>query len=226
MRFLIRHDTSGEVSNYLHRLPLGSSIDVRGPNVEWDIPDDIENVVFVAGGTGIAPALQVVNALLGVEKGGEGVGRKVHILWANRRNEDCLGGRSDTVEEKRSRWHGMFGVFASKPAAPAAAPAQPSTIVKDLELLKSRYPQSLTVDYFVDEEKSFIDNIVVQKALAKVHTSTSGKNVLLVSGPEGFVKYMAGPKVWKNGREVQGELGGIASRLPQLQKGEWMCWKL
>ena len=44
-------------------------------------------------------------------------------------------------------------------------------------------------------------------------TKPDGKNVMFVSGPEGFVKAWAGPKEWQNGQEMQGPLGGRRSKL-------------
>ena len=51
------------MSTYLHRLPIGATIELRGPHVEYQIPSEVKNVIFVAGGTGIAPALQVAHAM-------------------------------------------------------------------------------------------------------------------------------------------------------------------
>ena len=92
LRFLIRRDPHGEVSSYLHRLPIGSKVELRGPNLEYELTPDVRQVVFFAGGTGIAPALQVANAMF---KDGDSRGRTLHILWANRKREDCIGGYSD-----------------------------------------------------------------------------------------------------------------------------------
>lgn len=57
-----------------------------------------------------------------------------------------------------------------------------------------------------------------------------GKNLFLVSGPEGFVGAFAGPKVWARGAERQGPVGGVVA---ELMKGrdsaaweDWLVLKL
>ena len=56
-----------------------------------------------------------------------------------------------------------------------------------------------------------------------------GKNLFMVSGPDGFVSHFAGPKVWAGGQHTQGSIGGVAAQLrkknPQLDK-EWLVLKL
>ena len=100
IRLLIRREKEGEVSGYLHSLPVGSTVELRGPHIEYEIAKDVGDIVFLAGGTGIAPALQAAHWILGnpgdtahesaMEKA------RIHVLWANRRREDCLGGDNAT----------------------------------------------------------------------------------------------------------------------------------
>ena len=45
----------------------------------------------------------------------------------------------------------------------------------------------------------------------------------MISGPDGFIGHFAGQKVWVNGREEQGELGGI---LKQLDLSGWEVVKI
>ncbi|ANB12821.1 Cyc2p [Sugiyamaella lignohabitans] len=85
---LVKKYSDGEVSRYLHKLPLGSDVEIRGPHIgykfpyspidateprnpmldlpsrmapEYDHPEGVplpENVAFFAGGTGISAILQ------------------------------------------------------------------------------------------------------------------------------------------------------------------------
>ncbi len=67
LRFLIRTVDGGEVSHYLARLGLGDTVELRGPHLGFDVPLRMGNagqLVFLAGGTGIAPALQAIRAVL------------------------------------------------------------------------------------------------------------------------------------------------------------------
>jgi hypothetical protein len=234
IRLLIRQEEGGEVSTYLHRLPEQSTIELRGPKVEWRLPDDIQEVIFLAGGTGIAPAMQVAQVL------GRKAGTKMQILWANRRREECLGGVSDDgayaqghLSGSRS-WKSIFGF--GKPAAQApvaqeeplsiASTQDRGAIVRELESLKKRntaHHSDFAVQYYVDEEKKFIKPQDVEKQLAATKQERNGSRVILISGPDGFIEYWAGKKLWIGGRETQGPLGGVLSGMDL--KG-WTVYKL
>jgi len=194
LRFLIRKEEGGEVSNYLASLPVGGRVELRGPHAGIELPGHITDVLFLAGGTGIAPAMQVAHTLLQTSPSASA---RVHIVWANRRREDCLASGS---------------------------------IVRELQYLQMKYPDKLRVDYFVDEEGTAVDQ---KKLSALTKNNSPGKSgsvttridskLLFVSGPEGFVNFLAGPKKWENGKETQGELCGLLKRLGLR---DWKVWKL
>jgi hypothetical protein len=229
LRFLIRQEEGGEVSTYLHRLPQDSTIELRGPNVECELPEDINEIIFLAGGTGIAPAMQVAHAL------GQRNESRMSILWANRRREECIGGVSDDTETstgtqgRSSWWRDPLGL--GQPAAQAAVVEPQSSqgtgrIVQELELLKAgtkAQTQKLIVQYYVDEEKSFIKPIDVAKRLGQDPIERNGSKVIFVSGPTGFLDYWAGKKLWVGGQEVQGPLGGV---LGHMDLKGWSVYKL
>ena len=241
LRFLIRHDPHGEVSSYLHRLPTKSEVEVRGPFLEYESTPDVRQVVFFAGGTGIAPALQVAHALFegtpSTESGVERKDRKLHILWANRSREDCLGGISDEPPTdsppQRSTWSGIFSTPKPKRTTPPIT-TQKGPIVRELESLKSRYSGRVTVEYFVNAEDTWIDEAAVFGALSRfddLDSSSSpsrsgGERQILISGPPGFIAHLAGPKEWRNGREEQGAVSRIVAhalaRTPHCVK----VWKI
>ncbi|TID19925.1 hypothetical protein E2P81_ATG07222 [Venturia nashicola] len=219
LRILIRREKSGEVSNYLHKLPEEATLNLRGPFMELEIPKNATEILFLAGGTGIAPALQVAKLLE------ERKDMKVHILWANRRREDCIGGKSDVHHLPSSGLlSGFKGIFGSQQTSStsSATPGEvyEASVVQEINKLKSRSRSgSLMVEYFVDEEGSFVkDGNVLQhvKHLAKddvTNQASLGEKYILVSGPDGFVKHLAGEKVWVGGREAQGPLGGVLSKM-------------
>lgn len=251
LRFLIRKERGGEVSSYLHALPLGSEIQLRGPNNEIEVPADTRDIIFLAGGTGIAPAMQLA------AKCRSNVNH--HILWACRRREDCRGGQSDSMH--RSAWRGwsIAQWWASSHDSMPSTPAEPNEVVKELENLKHSWNDkrscasahyidedetrqmqqskqtgnsrndtgALIVDYYVDEEGTFIHPSTIAKVV-QLHTpqntvDDSGTRLILVSGPDGFINYWAGPKQWENGREIQGPLGGVLST---LELYDWKVFKL
>ncbi|KAK3719619.1 hypothetical protein LTR37_004156 [Vermiconidia calcicola] len=231
LRFLIRKERNGEVSGYLHRLSVGSDIEVRGLSAEYILPEQVNTVLFLAGGTGIAPAMQVADALAG--------GSHVHILWANRRREDCRGGASDTARPTRwnwdfSGWWSPFGLPSSDIGKKDDVwPPDASPIVSQLDSFKGRSPSESSkrhktlVDYYVDEEGTLIQPNEILPLLRSAEKAADehehGKKLMFVSGPEGFINHWAGPKQWVNGREVQGPLGGVLST---LDLNDWEVVKL
>ena len=220
LSFFIRRECNGEVSGYLHRLPLGAELELRGLTAEYVLPEKVDKAVFLAGGTGIAPAMQVANAL--ADK------TDVHILWASRRREDCLGGSNDSgdaheVQAGFAPWKKFFGFAPNRStAAVETLELEKSPVVAQLDLLKDEANDStlvndkrLMVDYYVDEEGTFIKPDEISRLLQRAHPSESqgGKKLLFVAGPDGFVNHWAASKVWINGREVQGPVGGVLSQM-------------
>lgn len=231
LRFLIRRDPYGEVSGYLHGLKIGSIVEMRGPQIEFDISRDVDEILFIAGGTGIAPALQAAHNIFDRRELQDNT--RLHILWANRRREDCTGGQNDLAIPSTAD-----GKWWSKLLPAAAAAAQQSDprpddeiqgwTVKQLEELKKSHPGQFTVDYFVDEEKTLVtkESIIrfINSTARTQHDNPSRrKKLILISGPEGFISYLAGPKLWIDGYEAQGPLVGI---LRELNLTDWIIWKL
>jgi hypothetical protein len=229
LRLLIRRENAGEVSNYLHKLPEETTVNLRGPFLELEIPKNATEVLFLAGGTGIAPALQVANLLT------QRKDMKLHILWANRKREDCAGGKSDIhhlpPSGLLSGFKGLFGSQqASLPSPKEHETGHEESIVQEINKFKSKSNVgSLVVEYFVDEEGKFIkDGNILQhvKHLAQEDSASQtalGEKYILVSGPDGFINHMAGEKIWVGGREAQGPLGGV---LAQMNLPGWKIIKL
>ena len=235
LRFLIKREKGGEVSSYLHRLVAGAEVEVRGPNAEYILPtaERVGKVVFLAGGTGIAPALQVAKLVAADEA-------DVHILWANRRREECIGGVSDDKEspkatQNRLGWWKSILIGSSETATlvglskdeptESAAPQDKGLIVKELDALKANNTiavQGLKVQYYVDEENTFIQPEDLKKRMANT-SQDKGSKLIIVSGPDGFIEHWAGRKIWAEGREVQGPLGGV---LKEMDLGDWKVFKL
>lgn len=189
LQFLIRRDPRGEVSGYLHRLSSSSEIEMRGPNIEYPLSSSTKNVIFIAGGTGIAPALQVAHIMFSGSDSdlAEQQEQNLHVLWANRYKEDTLHNTN-----------------------------HPNPIINYLNNLVTTHDRDIQVTYFTDEERSFITATAISAALDRVRASsntntdvTNTETQIIISGPEGFISYLAGPKIWKDGREQQGPLGGV-----------------
>jgi ferredoxin-NADP reductase len=208
LRFLIRREASGEMSRYIAQLPVETQVELRGPHTELELPREVTDVVFLAGGTGIAPALQVVHTLLKVRKGSE-ILPNIRILWANRRREDCVGGMDLRGAAVTDRTEGP--------------------IVQELRKLHEIYPDKVKVDYLVDEEGTLLNQGLISKLTRteselkhQATTTRNGSKLLIVSGPEGFVSFLAGPKKYWGGKEVQGDVGGLIGKMGIK---DWTVWK-
>lgn len=179
IRILIRRMDGGEMSNYLSRQRVGDTIWLRGPHLGFDVArrlgtikgsgDDVEgqhkgrrSVVFLAGGTGIAPALQIAHQLLDAQysTGDEDEKPHVSILWANRSGADALGREESltTTLQKPTSWFRFWGKKSSdQREMPAQARKEPSSsLALQIQDLKQRHGAHFHVSYFVDEEGSFI----------------------------------------------------------------------
>ena len=251
IRLLIRREPFGEVSSYLHRLPVGTPVELRGPHVEYRLPPGAHRVLFLAGGTGIAPALQTARCLLDDRGPGQDIVTKslspppvVHIVWANRRREDCIGGVCEIDESEhqrpggRSLWRGLLWDRSTRAASERTLPSAETTtvqdsratavIVRDIKSLRQRYPGRFTIEYLVDEDGRSIDRDVLARYLDTTsrlqdlegemkHRSVTARNqprrnLILVSGPEGFITALTGPRSrWSpaSSRQEDAPLGGL-----------------
>ncbi|KAI9898555.1 hypothetical protein N3K66_006915 [Trichothecium roseum] len=289
----------GEMTRYLLRLREGDRVELRGPHVGFDVLARLGGsdnnrggrggmakgsggrVVFLAGGTGVAPGLQAAQAAL---QGSEDA--RVSLLWAVRGREE-IQARSRLVpqqQQQQQRWWQFWGSGgnATSSELPLGSLENPSPVARQLEDMKRRYGDRLTVHVAVDEEGTRFDLPSIQKAInaapspspSSFSTTTGthpdtptirkdtscalheqrpherasefeagdaptcscpadhgppGRNLLIVSGPDGFVSHYAGPKVWQGGRQTQGAVGGvlgeIQARNPQLAR-EWLVLKL
>lgn len=206
LRFLIRKELGGEVSSYLHQMGVGEVVQMRGPKTELELDDNLTDVVFLAGGTGIAPAMQVAHVLL--EQRGEENKARIRIVWANRKREDCQGG--STLQHKVT--------------------TDAATIVKELAEMQQKHPENLNVEYVVDEEKTYLDKRKLSqltKPASRVKSqpihSKIGSQLLIISGPEGFITHFAGKKLWDGGQDGQGETGGV---IGTMGLRGWRLWKM
>lgn len=239
LRFLVRKYHGGEVSTYLSRLSIGDKVELRGPHLGFDLKKrlgDARRLVFLAGGTGIAPALQAIQLLHGhdVRDGSEPI---ISILWANRRREDCTG---------------SAGLSPSK-----------NPIIGQLGEMRQQANNLVDIKYLVDEEKTYIGANDITKLLevdrlfpsntaanCRYHSGRAietcaesdpaaqelcpcqlqsqpgnvGKNIVMISGPDGFIQHYAGPKIWAGGDELQGPVSGVIGQLKRRYPATWKDW--
>ena len=226
-RLLVRREPNGEMSNYLHRLSDKATIELRVSDTSYVLPGDVEEVVFLAGGTGIAPALQAAHALFQPNKEDDKDASipKMSILWANRRRDDCKGAKIEPPSGTwwRSIWR--LGPLSSGDPETGIAKSK-SPIVEELDYLQNKHEGRFTIQYFVDENNRYITSKVLSSYLMpkdETNKSNGRKKLVLISGPDGFVAHFAGPKVWQKGRECQGPMGGL---LKHIGISDWEIFKL
>jgi len=208
IRILVRRMDGGEMSNYLSRQRVGDIIWLRGPHLGFDVArrlgtvdvnsqveedtanvtngaDTRRNVVFLAGGTGIVPALQVAHKLLdSSSSSSEDEIRKprISILWANRHEADSVGRDSFAPTVQKSRpWFGFWGGSSESesdlpqpgPMQPSGEKPPPSSLEFQIRDLKRRHGSNFQLSYFVDDEGSFIQSRDLEAAVAPASTSTA-----------------------------------------------------
>ena len=114
IRLLIKREPAGEMSRYLFSLPPSSTVELRGPHTEYDLFPSPGGggggkLLFLAGGTGIAPALQCAHKLLSCSEAAS-----MRILWAVRHRAETEGAAAEEVERLKRAFGGRLqvGVFA------------------------------------------------------------------------------------------------------------------
>lgn len=107
IRLLVKLEPTGEMSRYLFSLPPTATIELRGPHNEYSFPlsDEVAKTLFLAGGTGIAPALQAAQKILSSSKNAS-----MRILWAVRNRAETEGPAAEEVERLKTRFGGRLQV--------------------------------------------------------------------------------------------------------------------
>ncbi|KAI1376472.1 hypothetical protein F4677DRAFT_418615 [Hypoxylon crocopeplum] len=184
LRFLIRKVDGGEMSTYLGKLRVGDEVWLRGPHLGFDVDRRLgaaKDVVFLAGGTGIAPALQVARKLLDC---GSRVEEKptISILWANRRAADALGREQQRHHLPTSKNGWFFSNWWRGTAPPSTDEKNEgedqgtnSSLTLQIHQLRQKHPKHFNISYFVDEEGSVIR---LKDLHAVLHASTPPPQLL------------------------------------------------
>ncbi|KAJ0168150.1 hypothetical protein CTA2_9302 [Colletotrichum tanaceti] len=181
LRLYVRAVRGGEVSTYLSRLSppspdgavAGDTVELRGPHGEFDLCSRLggrgDRVVFVAGGTGIASALQAAHAVLPLPRA-----PSMTIFWAVRsRDEIRRGGGSSLPTNPSSSlsssswnwswgwsWNPFSGRSSEGPGSRSGIRAEaltvgtedPSPVSRELLALKEKYGDRLDVRVVIDQE--------------------------------------------------------------------------
>ncbi|KPM41264.1 hypothetical protein AK830_g5298 [Neonectria ditissima] len=258
LRFYVRAVAAGEMSHYLARRRVGQDVHLRGPHVGFELVERLGGsggrVVFLARGTGVVPGMQAAKAVLDADRGA-----RVDLLWAVRGREEVQRAAASPSasrwfwQEQRPTELGLeiqdpspvarhlgdmkasYGdrlriqvavdaegsKFQDKDiknalaAAPAVAPFQPGCRLHDQAMHIG------ATEFSTPEAPGCL--------CPSSEGSVPGKNLVIVSGPDGFIEHYAGPKIWQGGFQTQGPVGGVIGALqrqePQLAR-DWLLLKM
>ncbi|KFA55069.1 hypothetical protein S40293_03573 [Stachybotrys chartarum IBT 40293] len=156
LRFYVRSVGDGEMSSYLGRLGVGNQVWLRGPHAGFDLLGRLgacAHVVFLAGGTGVVPGLQAASAVLDQRSD-----TKVTLLWAVRSRQELQAAQ----RTPRPWWPLRKGV---KPLVLGETLEAASPVGRQLQEMKTRYHDRLTIHVAISEEDARFDDKAIFKAL-------------------------------------------------------------
>ncbi|KAG4259559.1 hypothetical protein FPRO04_03291 [Fusarium proliferatum] len=258
LRFYIRTVGDGEMSNYLGRRQVGEDVFLRGPHVGFELAERLgehSRLVFLAGGTGVVPGIQAAKAVLEASEESSvdllwAVRKREEVqksapprqsswkFWqekkptplgievenpspVTKRLQDLKMTYGDrlriqvVVDEEGTR-------FQDKDIRDAIA-ASPETVASFNAGCRF-HDQSMHV-YASEFALSDGPGCVCKSS----EGTTPGKNLFIVSGPDGFIEYYAGPKIWLGGQQTQGPISGVAGYLQKqnpLLARDWLVLKM
>lgn len=170
LRFYVRRVVGGEVSNYLGRKEEGDTVEVRlgerGFAFNYLDAQEKNDIVCLAGGTGVATAMQVAHAVLR-DPSRVHPETRVRILWAVRRRSDiqALTARGPKLTSLEGSLEG------------------PTPIARELLAMKSRYGDNLDIRVAVDEEGTAFGERELKDVLALTGRSRRGTPPRYLAAP-------------------------------------------
>ncbi|TPX39870.1 hypothetical protein SeMB42_g06216 [Synchytrium endobioticum] len=175
----------GSVSKFLHKQLPGDKVYVRGPLMSMPYKANMaDEIGMIAGGTGITPMYQLIKRILRDPD----EKTRITLLYGSKTEKDML-------------------------------------LRNELEILQSAHPNRFKVHYLIDGVSSSAPN---SRALENVTVGHVGediirkhmpspakpKSLVLVCGPEGMMKYVAGSKP---SQDTQGPIRGLLGQLGYTQ---------
>ncbi|EGF98647.1 uncharacterized protein MELLADRAFT_113335 [Melampsora larici-populina 98AG31] len=197
IEFLVKSYSDGEVSNYLKRFKSTDPnrlIEIRGPELNWCHPNDnLNEIVFIVGGTGITPVIQLLRRFYGPEQSHENLTHsipKMKIIYLSK-SKDAI-----YLNEELLKY---------------------SNLDSNLEIHKV-----ITQPSCDNQSNVLVDKIGkleindLKKWIGMGSDQINRQRIILVCGPDSMVKAIAGSK----GSDMvsQGELGGMLKELGYHQE--------
>ncbi|RGP73543.1 hypothetical protein FSPOR_2125 [Fusarium sporotrichioides] len=258
LRFYIRAVGDGEMSNYLGRRRVGDDVFLRGPHVGFELAERLgehSRLIFLAGGTGVVPGIQAAKAVLEANEKSSvdllwAVRKREEVqnsapphspswkFWqekkptvlglevespspVTKRLQDLKKTYGDrlriqvVVDEEGTRFQGkdINGTVTASPGTVASS------------AVGCRFHDQAMHVHASEFALSEGPGCVCEPSAG----ATPGKNLFIVSGPDGFIEHYAGPKIWLGGQQTQGPIAGVAGYLqrqnPALAR-DWLVLKM
>ncbi|KAL9573887.1 hypothetical protein ACKAV7_002431 [Fusarium commune] len=258
LRFYIRTVGDGEMSNYLGRRQVGEDVFLRGPHVGFELAERLgehSRLVFLAGGTGVVPGIQAAKAVLEANEKSSvdllwAVRKREEVqksapprqsswkFWQERKPTP-LGTEVESPSPVTKRLQDLKMTYGDRLRIQVVVDEE-GTRFQDRDISNAIAASPGTVPSF-NAGCRFHDQAMhvhaSEFALAEgpgcvcKHSegTTPGKNLFIVSGPDGFIEYYAGPKIWLGGQQTQGPISGIAGNLQKqnpLLARDWLVLKM
>ncbi|CAM1508093.1 Fc.00g049410.m01.CDS01 [Cosmosporella sp. VM-42] len=258
LKFYIRAVGDGEMSNYLCRRQVGEEVYLRGPHVGFELEERLgarDRVVFLAGGTGVVPGMQAAKAVLDGKRDVKvdllwAVRKREEIQhatpvtksswkWWQEKQPKELGVDTESPSPIARRLNEMKSLYGPRLNIQVVVDEE-GTQVRENNLKAALRPSTSSLASASSNGCRFHDQKMHEYAsefapeestdcACSAEGAVPGKNLLIVSGPDGFVSHYAGEKVWLGGHHTQGPVGGVVGRLqrqyPQLAQ-DWIVLKL
>ncbi|KAG0049857.1 NADH-cytochrome b5 reductase [Gryganskiella cystojenkinii] len=86
--FVVKKYETGVMSGHIHNLKVGETLAIKGPMTKYALkPNQHQSVSLIAGGTGIAPMLQLISSIL---KNKDEDKTKIHLIFGNISVDDII----------------------------------------------------------------------------------------------------------------------------------------
>ncbi|KAH7212659.1 transmembrane amino acid transporter protein-domain-containing protein [Fusarium oxysporum] len=258
LRFYIRTVGDGEMSNYLGRRQVGEDVFLRGPHVGFELAERLgehSRLVFLAGGTGVVPGIQAAKAVLEANEKSSvdllwAVRKREEVqksapprqsswkFWQEKK-PTTLGTEVESPSPVTKRLQDLKMAYGDRLRIQVVVDEE-GTRFQDRDISNAIAASPGTVASF-SAGCRFHDQAMhvhaSEFALAEgpgcvckpSEGTTPGKNLFIVSGPDGFIEYYAGPKIWLGGQQTQGPISGIAGYLQKqnpLLARDWLVLKM
>ncbi|CAF1406781.1 unnamed protein product [Didymodactylos carnosus] len=166
LEFVIKNYPQGVMSKYVHNLKKGDKLEIKGPIPKYDYqPNKFENLVLIAGGTGITPMVQIIEEVLYNSKDKT----KITLLYANASVDDIL--LKDDLDKLAQKYPDRFKCYY--------------TVDKLTDASQKKTWKGDT---------GFVTENMLKKCIPLPSKADDESLLVMVCGPPGFMKLLSGDK--------------------------------